>query len=52
MSSMSARTRLASTHRLSWVSPMTLTTNPASSAVLTIRRAEMHEISCSADGPP
>ena len=51
-SSMSARTCSASTNCLSWVSPITFTANPASSAVRTMRRAEMHETSCSADGPP
>ncbi len=42
----------ASTHCLSCVSPTAVTVQPLSSAVCTIRRAEMHEISCSADGPP
>ena len=51
-SATSARTRSASTHRLSWVSPTTRTVKPPSSAVATMRRAEMHDTSCSADGPP
>jgi hypothetical protein len=45
-------TRSASTHRLSCVSPTAFTVNPAPSAVAAIRRAEMHDTSCSADGPP
>ena len=32
--------------------PMTRTVNPAWSALTTIRRAEMHDTSCSAEGPP
>ena len=51
-SATSFRTRSASTHRLSWVSPSTRTLNPPWSAAATIRRAETHDTSCSADGPP
>ena len=42
----------ASTHCLAWVSPMSRTGQARSSAVCAMRRAEMHEISCSAEGPP
>ena len=44
--------RLASIHSLSWVRPITLTANRHGSRCPTIRHAETHDTSCSADGPP